>query len=312
MFYSVIIPTYNQSQWIEESVFGILNQSFKDFELIVSDDSEDDVTKEKISKISDPRLIYKKNSPRLGRVGNYRESVLKYAKGDWCLICDGDDFIFEKDYLQNCFTLIKENPSVVLVQSGHLVGENFNSAKPSLPNIGNSLELIRGIDYFLNFESFKHFSHLSTISNLKFLKKIDPFRLNILSADIETYLRLTIHGDIILIKKAVGLWRQHDNNASKSESFDEHLRNIQSILESGKYLMEKTRLKIIFKTYKSRALNSLVYLLKNKDFKFDSNKYFNSFQVLLFLLRHNLFWVAISNRSFLFYFFKFFSRRNIY
>ena len=55
-FFSIIIPTRNRSETLYYSVLTVLNQSFSDFEIIISDNSEDNLTIILVSKIKDKRI----------------------------------------------------------------------------------------------------------------------------------------------------------------------------------------------------------------------------------------------------------------
>lgn len=313
-FFSIIIPTCNQSKWIEDSVNGVLNQIFTDFELIVSDDSENEETFNLIKEHKDPRLKYFKNSPSLGRVQNYRTCVLERAKGEWFLICDGDDFIYDTNYLKKCFQIIKKNSKVVMIQAGHSQGTSLADSFDSVPNIPDKKVIISGFDYFSNFEKIQNFSHLSTISNLSYLKHLDPFRKDILSSDIETYMRLACFGSICLLKETVGLWRQHGSNASSTLDFRKQVFNTEFIIGSGIYWSDQDNVNraVITKIYKKRAVNNLIYILKTKNrlprpmkfnefaffFKYilDSGLLFRIFKDKLFLIElHRAFTKMLSN-----------------
>ena len=60
MKFSVIIPTYNRSQFILKTIQSVLEQTYKDFEVIVIDDGSTDDTEEVVKSISNPQLSYYK------------------------------------------------------------------------------------------------------------------------------------------------------------------------------------------------------------------------------------------------------------
>lgn len=87
---SVIIPTYNRAHLISRSIQSVLNQTFKDIELIVVDDGSKDNTDEIIQAIDDPRVIYLKHQTNRG-VSAARNTGIKAARGEFIAFQDSDD-----------------------------------------------------------------------------------------------------------------------------------------------------------------------------------------------------------------------------
>jgi len=65
-FFSVIIPTYNRANFLEETLLSVLKQSFQDFEVLIIDDGSTDNTKEIVKEfiLRDKRFnyIYQENN----------------------------------------------------------------------------------------------------------------------------------------------------------------------------------------------------------------------------------------------------------
>lgn len=87
---SVIIPTYNRASFLENSVNSVLKQTFKDYEIIISDDASTDNTEEYVKSIKDPRVVYIQNPNNLGAAAT-RNSAIKSSKGKYIAFLDDDD-----------------------------------------------------------------------------------------------------------------------------------------------------------------------------------------------------------------------------
>ena len=96
---SILMPVYNGQEYLEETVLSILNQSYKEFELIIINDGSSDNTKvicdnlEKIDKRI--KIIHKENTG----VSHTRNIALDNASGEYIAFIDSDDSVY-KDYLK--------------------------------------------------------------------------------------------------------------------------------------------------------------------------------------------------------------------
>jgi glycosyltransferase involved in cell wall biosynthesis len=86
---SVIIPTYNRAELIGRAVKSVLNQSFRDFELIVVDDGSSDQTRETVESFHDPRLRLIEQEHQ--GVSKARNRGIKESVGKWISFLDSDD-----------------------------------------------------------------------------------------------------------------------------------------------------------------------------------------------------------------------------
>ena len=88
---SIIMPSYNTANYIEESIQSVLNQTYTNWELIIVDDCSTDNTDEIISKfLEDKRIHYFKNEKNLGAAVS-RNKALREANGRWIIFLDSDD-----------------------------------------------------------------------------------------------------------------------------------------------------------------------------------------------------------------------------
>lgn len=88
---SVIVPTYNCAEYIDETLRSIINQSYKNIEVLVIDDGSTDATSDIVGRyiLVDPRINYfwKQN----GGQPTARNMGIKQAQGDLIAFCDSDD-----------------------------------------------------------------------------------------------------------------------------------------------------------------------------------------------------------------------------
>ncbi len=113
---SIIIPTYNRSNYLEQSLKSIFDQDFKDFEIIVVDNNSTDFTKDVIDKFSkDERLKYFKNDHNLGASNNHIKA-LQLASGEYISMFSDDDIMLQ-DSLKIRIDVLDAFDDIVLVHS---------------------------------------------------------------------------------------------------------------------------------------------------------------------------------------------------
>ena len=111
---SVVIPTYNRAHKIEQAIRSVQNQTFQDWELIISDDGSKDNTREVVKKFmqSDARIHYIHQEVNRGAQAA-RNRGIKEAKGEWIAFLDSDDTWLPESLERRLGVAKKENVSVV-------------------------------------------------------------------------------------------------------------------------------------------------------------------------------------------------------
>jgi glycosyltransferase involved in cell wall biosynthesis len=96
---SICIPAYKNIDYLKRLMDSIAAQTFKDFEVIISDDSPDDSIKKFLAEYQKfPRLVYHRNTVALGTPENWNEGIRK-ANGKWIKIMHDDDWFSNKESL---------------------------------------------------------------------------------------------------------------------------------------------------------------------------------------------------------------------
>jgi len=87
---SVCIPTYNGAKYIAQTIESILNQTFTDFEIIVSDDGSSDKTLEIVGSFNDPRIVRIDRLSKVGAEANWNNAVATASASLVKLVCQDD------------------------------------------------------------------------------------------------------------------------------------------------------------------------------------------------------------------------------
>lgn len=103
---SVILPAYNASLTIKDTIKSILNQSYKDFELIIINDGSTDETEEIIKSFDDKRIIL--NKIKNSGASAARNKGIEIARGDYVSFIDSDD-LWSIDKLEKQLGLLSNN-----------------------------------------------------------------------------------------------------------------------------------------------------------------------------------------------------------
>lgn len=112
---SICIPAYNNEASVQRLLESIEKQSFKDYEVILTDDSDSDA----IRKLAEEKkyIKYYKNETRLGATANWNAAIAK-SSGEYVKIMHHDDWFTDADSLQAFVDLLEAHPEAALAFSG--------------------------------------------------------------------------------------------------------------------------------------------------------------------------------------------------
>lgn len=125
---SVIIPTYNRAHLIKRSATSVLNQTYKNLELIIVDDGSTDNTKEVIDSLNDKRIVYVKQENQ--GVSMARNNGVAIAKGEYIAFQDSDD-VWHLDKLEKQLFALQENNADIIFCKILKIGNLRKMKEPS-------------------------------------------------------------------------------------------------------------------------------------------------------------------------------------
>lgn len=151
---SILLPTYNGAPYIREAIESVLNQSYQDWELIVTDDASTDNTGEVVKEYvgRDARISYERNEKNLRLPGNLNKG-LSLAKGVYIARIDEDDVWSDVDKLQKQVAFLDAHPEHVLIGTGfRMVDEQGAHVRDVIP-FADDAQLRKNI---LSYNPFGH------------------------------------------------------------------------------------------------------------------------------------------------------------
>ena len=273
---NVILITYNQENFIKQTVESILNQKTDFiFNIIVADDASTDSTKSMIESYvsnSNVEFVFLETTKNLGYTLNYKKAF-EYCKAPYIAILEGDDFWSSTDHLQRHIYFLDNHPDYVLSFNRHermFVDKGYND----IPTwtVDGDYETIDPKELALG----------NRIGNLSCccLRNID-FDLRIvestLFADWLLGLYLGLKGKLALLKEVTSTYRVHNNGQwsrmNETEQYHALLRVITGFdpLLNFEYTKEftlyKKRINVHLygdKSFKGRIKNILPKKIYNK------------------------------------------------
>ncbi len=216
---SILIPSYNHQDYIEQCINSILSQTYTNFELIIVDDCSTDKTAEIILNITDKKLNFFQNKFNKGMNSSLNEAF-RHAHGDFITILGSDDF-FEPHYLEEFVKFINLNgddftvfyPQIIPVDDdGKILNNEFRLLEEPFPDNNNLLKNL-----------FLHGNGLASpgmIINRKVAKKIFPLDCGIHQhQDFIMHIQLLLLGNCAFIPDAKTCYRvPTDSNGHMSSN----------------------------------------------------------------------------------------------
>jgi glycosyltransferase involved in cell wall biosynthesis len=213
IFFSIVIPTYNGENFIEQTLLSVLNQERAFDEIIVSDDNSTDKTLEICEKYKTQIKIFKNENGPSGFVNGWNHAIVK-ATGDYISVLHQDDLLVES-FLLEMAKICSENPDVLhLFSTCHYIDENGKITGVSYPAT-NAIVRYTGLEYVKAYQNLGNI-HIhrvpGVITHRSIFEKIlyNPQSGHI--ADDDFFYRIGIYTDVIGLLKPLASYRIHDKS----------------------------------------------------------------------------------------------------
>lgn len=211
----VLLPTYNGEKYLKEQIDSILNQTYKNIRIIISDDCSKDSTPKILEeyKNKDNRIELYLQKENIGVVKNI-EFLLKKVKSNFYMLSDQDDVWLPIKIEKSIETLKKQNADLVFGDL-EVVDENLNTIYPSF---GDFMLLNRKISKYIDSYKVNYLYNCVTgctiLSKKEFIEKIIPIPSDskYLIHDHWIGIVMALNGKLAYMPEKYIKYRQHGNN----------------------------------------------------------------------------------------------------
>jgi glycosyltransferase involved in cell wall biosynthesis len=263
---SVIIPAYNCEKFIRQAIESILNQTYTNIEILISDDASRDNTKRVIDSIHDPRIKCFHNDDNLGYLKTWNK-LMSIARGDLITFQDADDYSdFER--IEILINELKKDSRLGAVGSNYnRVDENGNLSYTSNFSLEHD-------EIFLKIPSQFDIIGSGLMIKKEVYKEIGGYNEFFDRMGAEDYYWVFLIMEkfkIINVKDVLYIYRFNENSVSGNISNNPNKINIRTILEHLIYQRRATGSDDLESGKIDELKKKLNYL--NKPYNMDSSYY---------------------------------------
>ena len=252
---SIIMNCYNGEKYLKEAIRSVINQTYKNWEIIFWDNQSKDKSSQILKSFKDKRIKYYR-SKSFSKLYKARNMAINKAKGKFVSFLDVDDFWINTK-LEKQVNLFQKEKNLILVYSNVFILNNSNKSfklftKDTLPSGKITQNLL----------SNYRMPVITTILKKSIFNKI-KFKNNYeIIGDFDFFTKLSLKGLFGPIQEPLAYYRIHEKNVSKTK-IDLFIKEFNLWIDENKNLtlFKKYNLKGVF--LQIQMLKIKKYLLKN-------------------------------------------------
>ena len=230
----ILMATYNGGKYLREQIESILNQTYKNFRLIISDDCSKDGTREIIKEYEnkDERVISYFQEQNLGYVKNF-EFLLTKVENEIYMLSDQDD-VWNNTKVEHTYNKLKDSNADLVFTDLEVVNEKLETIYPSFNDF---MLLSRKIKKYINTYELQYLYNCVTgctlMSKKQFLDKILPIPTYSKYAIHDTWIGVivSIYGKVAYLDEKTIKYRQHGNNQVGTDKISHKFKELDNVRE---------------------------------------------------------------------------------
>jgi glycosyltransferase involved in cell wall biosynthesis len=215
---SICIPVYNADKTLEKTLCSIVNQSYKNLEIIVVDNLSTDDTQKIVEKFPDSRIRFIQNGVHFDAGEDNWNTCFQHAKGEYIAIFHADD-IYLPTIIEKQLSCFLQYPDIgaVFTSANIIDGNGKIFGESRLPSIFNEKQVVNFEEIFpLILENYNFFICPSAIVKGELYKELSPFRYEkfLSSSDLDMWLRILERGPVAILNDKLICYRVTENSGT--------------------------------------------------------------------------------------------------
>ncbi len=210
----VLVATYNGEKYLREQLDSILNQTYKNINVLISDDCSTDSTPEILKEYEkkDSRVKVFFHNKNFGNYIKNFEFLLTQVKSEYYALCDQDD-VWCDTKIEHSFKKMIDDGADLIYTDLKVVDENLNEIYPSM---WDYLKIRKKVNYddIRTEYLYNCATGCTLMSKSKYIKEFLPlpYKSEYMVHDYWITLYVALHGKITHLDEKTILYRQHGNN----------------------------------------------------------------------------------------------------
>lgn len=271
----VLLATYNGEKYLKEQIDSILNQTYQNIRLIISDDGSNDKTREILKQYEqkEERVIVYEQNENLGCIKNF-EFLLQKVENDIYMLSDQDD-VWMPEKIEKTYEHLKKEKADLVFTDLEVVD---NELQMIYPSFNDFMKLSRKIEKYRNTDKINYLYNCVTgctiLSRKKWIEKILPLPTNskYVLHDHWIGLVISLEGKLAYLPEKYIQYRQHEDNEVGTEKISHQFTQLDQVRQwfiqvklgvFGTYVEQKERFPEDLQQLNQKAYDYFS-MLKNK------------------------------------------------
>ncbi|GBU08438.1 alpha-1,3-rhamnosyltransferase WapR [Bacteroidales bacterium] len=259
---SVVIPSYNHESYLEESVMSVINQTYKNIELIVIDDGSKDGSIALLQSLQAKFGFKLECQENMGLSKTLNKAIRSYCGGKY-VCCLASDDIWTSDKIEKQVAYLEQHEEVALVYGRARVIDSSGAVQ-------NSQTKKAKIAKELSFDTLLVENRITALTSLfrrDVFDQLGAYNEDTVIEDWDMWLRIAFSYKVHFQDHEMGFYRMHETNTS-----NDALKMVKANFDILTFWEDKIDKDLFVKARRNASLNALRWLSRSQ--KEEARKYF--------------------------------------